>query len=105
MMNTTNEATKPLTIKEAAERLSVSRGLVYALCRAGRIRHERHGTGRGTLRIEPAALDEYRATCCRETGANDARPATANRAKGRGTTFGHLDGTRLLEAWRKQGAV
>lgn len=49
-----------ITIKEAARRLTVSRGLVYALVRAGKIRHERHGTGRGTIRIEEAALEEYR---------------------------------------------
>jgi excisionase family DNA binding protein len=101
--STTNEATKPLTVKEAAERLGVSRGLVYVLCRAGRIRHERHGTGRGTLRIEPAALDEYRAVCRQDVG--NTRPAKANRAKTRGATFGNLDGARLLEAWRKQGVV
>ncbi len=49
-----------ITIKEAARRLTVSRGLVYALVRAGKIRRERHGTGRGTINIEEAALDEYR---------------------------------------------
>lgn len=49
-----------ITVKEAARRLNVSRGLVYALVRAGKIRHERHGTGRGTIRIDETALDDYR---------------------------------------------
>lgn len=49
-----------ITVKEAAGRLNVSRGLVYALVRTGKLRHERHGTGRGTIRIEETALDEYR---------------------------------------------
>ena len=101
----TSEVAKPLTVKEAAEHLGISRGLVYVLCRAGRIRHERHGTGRGTLRIEKAALDEYRATCSRDVGTTAARHTKANRAPSPGATFANLDGTRLLEAWRKQGAV
>ncbi len=49
----------------------MSRGLVYALVRAGKIRHERHGTGRGTIRIEEAALEEYR----RAAAAAPAAPA------------------------------
>ncbi|MBX9579588.1 MAG: excisionase family DNA-binding protein [Gemmataceae bacterium] len=54
-----------ITIKEAARRLAGSRGLVYALVRAGKIRHERHGTGRGTIRIEEDALDDHRRASCR----------------------------------------
>ena len=50
-----------LTVKEAAEQLRISTALVYALCAAKKIRHERHGLGRGTIRIPPEALDEYRA--------------------------------------------
>lgn len=49
-----------ITIREAARRPTVSRGLVYPRVRAGKLRHERHGTGRGTINIEEAALDEYR---------------------------------------------
>ncbi len=55
-----------LTIKAAAERLGVSPSLLYGLCRAGKIRHERFGLGRGTIRIPPEALDEYRRRCVRE---------------------------------------
>jgi len=49
-----------LTVKQAAERLGVSRALVYALVAAGKIRHERHGLGRGTIRISDEDLEVYR---------------------------------------------
>jgi excisionase family DNA binding protein len=48
------------TVKQVAERLGVSPGLVYALCARKRIRHERHGLGRGKLLIPEDALEEYR---------------------------------------------
>jgi excisionase family DNA binding protein len=48
------------TIKQAAEKLNVSPSLVYALCKGGRIRHERCGLKRGTIRISDEALEEYR---------------------------------------------
>lgn len=51
---------KPLTVKQAAERLGVSVPLIYALCAAKKLRHERHGLGRGTIRIPVEAIDEYR---------------------------------------------
>jgi len=40
-----------LSVREAADRLGVSTALVYALCARKRIRHERHGLGRGTIKI------------------------------------------------------
>jgi excisionase family DNA binding protein len=49
-----------MTVKHAAQELGISLSLVYALLAAGRIRHERHGLGRGTIRIPREALDEYR---------------------------------------------
>ena len=42
---------KQLTVNAAAERLGVSTKLVYALCAAGKIVHERYGLGRGTIRM------------------------------------------------------
>ena len=48
------------TVKQTAERLGVSASLVYGLYSAGRHLHERHGLGRGTIRVPPDALDEYR---------------------------------------------
>lgn len=63
------------TVKQAAERLGVSAGLVYALCATGRLRHERHGLGRGTIRIPDDALDEYRRLAT--VPGTDAGPAAA----------------------------
>ena len=47
------------TVKKAAEILGVSQALIYGLCAAGKIAHERYGLGRGTIRISEAALAEY----------------------------------------------
>jgi excisionase family DNA binding protein len=49
-----------MTVQEAAERLGVSVSLVYSLCASRRLRHERHGLGRGVIRIPPEAIEEYR---------------------------------------------
>jgi excisionase family DNA binding protein len=46
-------------IKEAADRLNVSAATVYELCAKGRLRHMRVGTGRGTIRIDEQALDDF----------------------------------------------
>ena len=51
---------KKYMVKEAAEYLRVSQALVYALLASKRIRHERHGLGRGKILIPEDALDEYR---------------------------------------------
>ena len=51
---------KLLSVREAAQALGVSPNLVYGLCARKRIRHERHGLGRGTIRIPEDALEEYR---------------------------------------------
>ena len=62
-----------LTVKEVADALCTSPSLVYALCKEGRIRHERHGLRRGTIRISEAALDEYRQAAVVSPG--EATPA------------------------------
>lgn len=49
-----------LSVKQTAKELGISQSLVYGLCAVGKIRHERHGLGRGTIRIPREALDEYR---------------------------------------------
>ncbi len=51
---------KLLTVREAAERLGVSPGLIYGLCARKRLRHERYGLGRGTIKIPEDAIDELR---------------------------------------------
>lgn len=61
-----------LTMKEAAARLGVSTKLVYALCGKGKIPHERHGLGRGTIRITMVALEEYRKNCTVGVPAREA---------------------------------
>jgi excisionase family DNA binding protein len=53
------------TVKQAAEELLLSEALIYKLVAAGKIRHERHGMGRGVIRIPKDALDEYREKCTR----------------------------------------
>jgi excisionase family DNA binding protein len=65
-----------LTVKQAAERLGVSVGLIYALCAARRLRHERHGLGRGKILIPEDSLQEYRRRCTIEAGER-AKPAPA----------------------------
>jgi excisionase family DNA binding protein len=54
--------TRLLTVAEAAEALHVSKTTVRALCKARKLRHERHGLGRGTIRIPVEAIEEYRAS-------------------------------------------
>jgi excisionase family DNA binding protein len=49
-----------MTVKEAAEALGLSVATVYQLIADCKIRHERHGAGRGTIRLTIEALDEYR---------------------------------------------
>jgi excisionase family DNA binding protein len=48
------------SVGEAAGELGVSRALVYALCQRRKIRHERHGLGKGKIVIPADALEEYR---------------------------------------------
>jgi excisionase family DNA binding protein len=50
---------KPLTVRQAAQRLGVSADSVYDLCRDGRLRCFRAGEGRGTIRIRPADLHRF----------------------------------------------
>jgi excisionase family DNA binding protein len=51
---------KKYTVIEAAAELGVSRNLVYLLCQSRKIRHERHGLGKGKIVIPADALEEYR---------------------------------------------
>lgn len=47
------------TVKTAATRMGVKSGLVYRLLKRGEIAHSRVGLGRGVIRIEEAAVEEY----------------------------------------------
>jgi excisionase family DNA binding protein len=61
-----------LSVKAAAKELGISLSLMYGLCAAGKIRHERHGLGRGVIRIPAEALEEYRKLCVVEAGLSAA---------------------------------
>lgn len=50
---------KPLSVRQAAERLGVSIDTIYDLCRDGRLRCFRAGGGRGTIRIRPVDLHRF----------------------------------------------
>jgi len=62
------------SVKQAAEQLGVSAKLVYSLCAGGKIVHERHGLGRGTIRITEEALEVYRRSARVEHGATTPAP-------------------------------
>lgn len=51
------------TVKQTATILTISVASVYALIAARKIRHERFGLGRGTIRIPADAIEEYRRRC------------------------------------------
>jgi excisionase family DNA binding protein len=48
------------SVSEAAQKLSLSVNTIYGLCRARKLRHERHGLGRGVIRVPEDAIEEYR---------------------------------------------
>ena len=58
-----------LSVAEVAELLDVSAATVYGLCSRRKLRHERHGLGRGTIRIPRDAVEEYRRGVTVGTGA------------------------------------
>jgi excisionase family DNA binding protein len=51
------QETSLLTVKQAAERLHVSTRTIYDLVESGRLRCNRYGSGRGTIRIRPDDLN------------------------------------------------
>jgi excisionase family DNA binding protein len=48
-----------LTVRQAAERLSVSRSLIYGLVASGRLRACRIGNGRGCIRFTEEQIREF----------------------------------------------
>jgi excisionase family DNA binding protein len=67
--------TRLLTIAEAAEALHLSETTVRSLCKTRKLRHERHGVGRGAIRIPEDAIEEYRASVTvRAAGQTPAPP-------------------------------
>src|SRR4051794_2901927 len=93
-----------LTIKQAAERLNVSEATVYDLCAKRKLPHVRIGTGRGTIRIDEQALEEF-IKAATVPPAEPTAPPPPPKQGGKPTVFTHLDQDRLREAWRRQGAL
>jgi excisionase family DNA binding protein len=75
-----NTSRTMLTVKQTAERLGVSPALVYGLCQQKRLRHERHGLGRGRILVPEDAVEEYRRRCTVEAEAGTT-PAPAPAVK------------------------
>jgi len=50
-----------MKVKDVAERLEVGVSTVYQLIAEGRLDCDRHGVGRGTIRVSEEQLAEYRA--------------------------------------------
>lgn len=90
-----------LTITQVANRLSVAYGTIRNAILSGRLTAYKI---MGTYRIRPADLDAFIGSCRGERGSATGLPP-APRAKTGGAAFTHLDGDRLLDAWRRQGVL
>ena len=90
-----------LTIREAALRLRVSYNTIRGAILAGRLKAYRFGARGGAFRIAVADLEAYRAACA----TTNQEPPAPRKSAGGGSAFKNLDGERLLDAWRRQGAV
>lgn len=95
MTRKNSKSCKLLTVGQAASLLSVSIGTIYALCQTGGLPHLRIGTGRGTIRIRRKDL-------LRHVKRASGRPEQPGLPPKDGQPFKHLDGDRLLAAWRQQ---
>lgn len=87
-----------LTIREAAALLRLSESTIRNAVRLGQLRAFRFGIRGGTIRISPADLDDYVAGAA--TTPRAPRMLTAT-----GGQFKHLDASKLLSAWRRQGVL
>jgi excisionase family DNA binding protein len=50
-----------LTVKEISQKLNISARTIYDLVRAGRLKCQRIGKGRGVIRFRPTDLENFRA--------------------------------------------
>ena len=62
-----------LSVKEVAAELRLSEDSIYKLCSLRKLRHERHGPKRGTIRIPEEAIEEYRKSVTVEAGTEEPR--------------------------------
>jgi excisionase family DNA binding protein len=90
-----------LSVKDVAARLKVSLATVYNLIQDAEIECYRIGRGRGTVRVSEDQLQAYLEKARKQGGVRMPRPAQ----QPPGQTFKHLDGDRLLDAWRRQGVI
>jgi excisionase family DNA binding protein len=78
------------SVAETARVLGVAASTIYALCSSKRIRHERIGLGRGTIRIPEDAIEEFRQSVTVEAATGrDSQPVSAPRQKVR-PVFKHI---------------
>lgn len=63
-----------LTVKDVAERLSVSSSLIYQLVESGKLSVYRIGNGRGAIRFCPEDVQTYLDSC-----RSEKLPPTSNR--------------------------
>ena len=71
--------TKNYSVTEAAKELGLSAATIYGLCNQRKLRHERHGLGRGTIRIPEDAIQEYRKSVTVDAGGEGCTPPPAGR--------------------------
>ena len=92
---------RQFTVSQAAVELGLSVSLVYGLCQRRKIRHQRHGVGRGTIRIPEDALEEYRQSVTVEADKTVKQPPapSPNEAPRGAGGYTMLDGDRLRQAW------
>ena len=69
-----------LTVKQVAERLTVSASCIYQLVETGRLSHHRIGVGRGAIRFTEEDVDEFLAQS-REEMRTESPPASPPRRK------------------------
>ena len=87
-----------LTIREAANILRVSEGTIRNAVGSGRLRAFRFGNRGGSIRIATADLDDYIAGAA-------TTPLASRTSAPTGGQFKHLDASKLLAAWQRQGVV
>lgn len=96
-----------LRFREVAERLNCSISNVYGLKEQGLLAVVTTGAGGKGYRVAPEELERFIREQREQRGkgaasfpkSSDPRPHHAIRR------FEHLDGDRLLSAWRKQGVI
>lgn len=86
------------TVKQVAELLKVSEGLVYSDIRAGRLAS--HCFGRKTLRISSEHLVAY-LEACKVSNDTPRRKTSARQHQNSATMFKHLNASKLAQAWTK----